>query len=65
MLGMMKEEHWKYWEDIKTMLRFVDTVIVPYFDQVHEKLPLCKCTQPGLCIFDVFTAHLSEELKAN
>ena len=45
------------------MLRFVDTVIVPYFDQVHEKLPLCKCTQPSLCIFDVFTAHLSEELK--
>lgn len=38
-------------------------IIVPYIENVREKLPLCRSNVPALCIFDVFKAHQVNEFK--
>ena len=42
------------------MLEYVDAVLAPYMTKQREQLSLAE-DAVGLCIFDVFAAHRSEE----
>jgi len=42
-----------HWSTEQTMLRYIEKVVVPYMAKVRSSE-----TQKGLCIFDVFAAHL-------
>ncbi|XP_062579389.1 uncharacterized protein LOC134241337 [Saccostrea cucullata] len=49
-----------HWSNTSTMIRYIDQIIIPYLQKIREEndYPL---GQKGLCIFDVFTAHHSDE----
>ena len=57
-----------HWSNEQTMLRYVDTILVPYVTATQQALHL-DSTHPALTIFDVFSAHhctaLLEKLSAN
>lgn len=44
----------------ETMVRFV--IIIPYVNGIRESLPLSKCNQEAVTIFDVYKAHQSPKL---
>lgn len=43
-----------HWSNETTMLRFIDTVINPYMEKQRKDYP----GKTGLCIFDIYSAHL-------
>ena len=45
-----------HWSNEKTMLEYLDCVIIPYVVETRNALDLPE-DQPALCIFDVFAAH--------
>jgi len=49
-----------HWANSETMLRYIDTVILPYVNK--QRSVLNKPDKAALCIFDVFRAHQSEAL---
>ena len=51
-----------HWSNEKTMLDYIDKVIVPYVEKVRENFCLQRMNQPALTIFDVFKAHRSESV---
>ena len=57
-----------HWSTEDTMLRYVDTVLLPYIQATRSNLSLPP-DYPGLAIFDIFAAHrcesLLEKLRAN
>ena len=46
-----------HWSNESTMLRYLDEIIIPYMAKVRPNE-----AQKGLCIFDVFAAHLCESV---
>lgn len=50
-----------HWSNEDTMLRYIDTVVIPYMDRQRALLQLPS--QKGLCVFDMYRAHLTEKLK--
>lgn len=47
------ESHWSCTE---TMIRYIENILVPYYDKQRELLGLVP-EQPGVALFDVFRAH--------
>lgn len=43
------------------MLRYIDTIIIPYLDQQRKTLGLLPDAK-ALCIFDVFAAHRTDSV---
>ncbi|VDI04793.1 Hypothetical predicted protein [Mytilus galloprovincialis] len=48
-----------HWSNEQTMLRFIDTILLPYIHEQRDRLNL-PLKQPALAIFDVFAAHRVE-----
>lgn len=52
-----------HWSNSESMCDYVEKIIVPYIENVREKLPLSRSNMSALCIFDVFKAHQVNEFK--
>lgn len=50
-----------HWSNESSMLRFIDKIIIPYFENCRRELKLKK-DQKGLVIFDVFNAHRTDSV---
>lgn len=50
-----------HWSTEETMLRYVDKIIIPYFEQCRKDFNLPP-KQKGLVIFDVFKSHRCESV---
>ncbi|KAG0410796.1 hypothetical protein HPB47_012071 [Ixodes persulcatus] len=50
-----------HWSTTDTMLRYIDTIIIPYLDQQRKTLGLLPDAK-ALCIFDVFAAHRTDSV---
>lgn len=48
------------WSNEATMLRFVDTVLLPYVETCRSRVS--GASQHALCIFDIFAAHRTKSL---
>jgi hypothetical protein len=46
----------------KAWLDLLKKIIIPYVNSVRESLPLSKCNQQAVTIFDVYKAHQSPKL---
>ena len=57
-----------HWSTEKTMLEYIECVIIPYVVETRNELDLPE-DQPALAIFDVFAAHrcasVLEKLQSN
>lgn len=51
-----------HWSNESSMLRYIDNIIVPYMDESRRNLGL-PSNHKGMCIFDVFAAHLCQSVK--
>lgn len=45
-----------HWSNTNTMIRYIENILVPYYDKQRELLGLVP-EQPGVALFDVFKAH--------
>ena len=50
-----------HWSNEQSMVRYIETVLVPYTDKVKEELDL-PIRQQSIAIFDVFRAHRCQEV---
>lgn len=57
-----------HWSTERTMLEYIDSIIIPYVSDTRRKLDLAP-DHPALALFDVFAAHrcdtVLEKLKSN
>ena len=51
-----------HWANGNTVVRYIENVILPYFRWVRADKGLPD-TQPGLCIYDVFKGHNTQEVE--
>lgn len=50
-----------HWSTAETTIRYIENILVPYFDEVRESMDL-PLRQQALCILDVYRAHRVEEV---
>ena len=51
-----------HWSNSDSMVRYVEKILSPYFEKARKRLGL-EDTHKGLCVYDVYRAHRTDEFR--